>query len=215
MKPKGVMFDWDGVLIDSLGASYNVYNRIFAKLWVKQLTRDEFLEFQSPNWYEFYQRIGLPERLWKQVDEDWLRFYEEEKPNLHPDAWGCLTALKERRFRLALVSNGSKVRIDEELDRFKARQFFDSVEFGVTKEQLKPSPYMLDKTLTLLGMKPMETVYIGDSPADIQAAKNAGIPSIALARGPIQAARLSAEKPDYIFEGLAELTDFLTQAPNS
>jgi HAD superfamily hydrolase (TIGR01509 family) len=213
MKTKGVMFDWDGVLIDSLGASYNVYNRIFAKIGAKQLTKDEFLKLQSPNWYEFYQRIGLPERFWKAVDDDWLRFYEEEKPGLHADALRCLTTLKERGFRLALVSNGSKDRINEELDRFKIRPLFDSLEFGVKKEQLKPSPYMLEKTLTLFGMKPLDTVYIGDSPADIQAAKNAGVPSIALARGPIQIERLSAEKPDHIFGGLDETTSFLTSEP--
>jgi len=216
MKTSVVIFDWDGVLIDSLGASYKVYNRIFAKIGAKQLNKDEFLEFQSPNWYEFYSRIGLPEHLWKQVDDDWLKFYEEEKPELHPDAWRCLTALKERRFELALVSNGSKARVNEELDRFKVRRFFGSVEFGVEKEQLKPSPYMLEKTLDLLGMKPLEAVYIGDSPADIQAAKNAGVPSIALARGPIQVSRLSAEKPDLIFRSLDETTDFLTsESPNS
>jgi phosphatidylglycerol---prolipoprotein diacylglyceryl transferase len=210
---KGVMFDWDGVLIDSLGASYNVYNRIFAKIGAKQLTKDEFLEFQSPNWYEFYQRIGLPERFWKVADDDWIRFYEEEKPDLHADALRCLTTLKEREFRLALVSNGSKDRINEELDRFKVRRLFDSLEFGVRKEQLKPSPYMLEKTLTLFGMEPLETVYIGDSPADIQAAKNAGVPSIALARGPIQVERLSAEKPDHIFGDLDEAANFLTSNP--
>ena len=213
MRTKGVMFDWDGVLMDSLGASYNVYNRIFASIGAKQLTKDEFLEFQSPNWYEFYRNIGLRESYWRQVDDNWLKFYEDERPDLHQDALRCLTTLKERGFRLALVSNGSKDRVNKELDRFDVRRFFDSLEFGVKKEQLKPSPYMLEKTLSIFEMKPLEAVYIGDSPADIQAAKNAGVPSIALARGPIQVGRLSAEKPDRIFGGLDETTEFLTSKP--
>ena len=209
MKTTGVMFDWDGVLIDSLGASFNVYNRIFAGLGVRQLTKEEFLEFQSPNWYDFYLKIGLPERLWKEADYDRLKFYEDEKPPLHQDALGCLTTLNAHGLSLALISNGSKDRISEELERFKMRPFFDSVEFGARKEHLKPSPYMLEKTLSLLGFKPSEAIYVGDSPADIQAAKNAGVPSIALARGPIQAERLGAERPDYLFRGLDEVTSFL------
>ncbi|MDG6910631.1 MAG: HAD family hydrolase [Nitrososphaerota archaeon] len=210
MGTTGVMFDWDGVLIDSLGSSFNVYNKIFAKLGLRQLTKDEFLEFQSPNWYDFYRKIGVPERFWKQADDDWLKLYDEEKPDLHPDALGCLTALKGRGFSLALISNGSKDRITEELERLKVRPYFDSVEFGTRKEHLKPSPYMLDKTLATLGINPVEAVYVGDSPADIQAAKNAGVPAIALARGPIQAQRLRAEGPDHIFGGLEEMTGFLT-----
>ena len=204
------MFDWDGVLIDSLGASYNVYNKIFAGLGARQLTKDEFLEYQSPNWYEFYRKVALPERYWKKVDDDWVRLYEEEKPDLHRDALRCLRTLKSRGLHLALISNGSKDRINEELRRFRVRTYFDSLEFGVGREHLKPSPYMLVKTLAALNFRPSQAVYVGDSPADIQAAKNAKVPSIALARGPIQAQRLKAERPDHIFGGLDEMTSFLT-----
>jgi pyrophosphatase PpaX len=211
VKTAGVVFDWDGVLLDSLGASFNVYNKIFAKIGTKQLTKDEFLEYQSPNWYEFYQRIGLPQKFWKEADSDWVKLYGEENPSLHHDALKCLATLKDNGFRLALVSNGSRARVDRELNRFKMRRFFDSMEFGVKKEHLKPSPYMLEKTLALLNITPLEAVYVGDSPADIQAAKNAGVPSIALARGPIQAERLGAENPDHMFGGLDELTNFLTR----
>ena len=209
MNASGVMFDWDGVLLDSLGASFNVYNKIFAKLGVRQLTKGEFLESQSPNWYDFYRKIGLPERHWSVADTDWLKFYEAEKPDLHSDALRCLTTLKDHGFSLALVSNGSKDRIAEELERLRVRPFFESVEYGTTEEHLKPSPYMLEKTLAKLGIGRQDAVYVGDSPADIQAAKNAGIESIALARGPIQVDRLSAENPDHIFGGLDETAEFL------
>jgi pyrophosphatase PpaX len=211
MRTRGVMFDWDGVLLDSLGASFNVYNKIFARLGVRQLTKNEFLEYQSPNWYDFYRRVKLPKRYWKEADADWLRFYSEERPALHPDAIGCLAQLKGRGFALALVSNGSKERVLEELQRFGVEPFFEAIEFGVKRAELKPSPYMLEKALVELELQPSEAVYVGDSPADIQAAKNASIPSIALARGPIQARRLSAEKPDFIFRRLDEMTNSLVR----
>ena len=50
---------------------------------------------------------------------------------------------------------------------------------------------------------------VSDSPADIQAAKNAKVPSVAIARGPIQAERLSREGPDRMFADLDEMTSFL------
>jgi len=209
----GVLFDWDGVLLDSLGAAFNVYNKIFARVGTKMLTKDEYLELQSPNWYEFYVKIGLPPSIWKEVDQEWLRLYEEESPGLHPDALRCLSVLKEAGLRLALVSNGSRSRVGKELTRFGLGGFFEVVLFGEKKEELKPAPVMIQSALGTMGMKPQDAVYVGDSPADIQAAKRAKVPSVAIARGPIQAERLSREQPDQMFADLNEMTCFLLGCP--
>ncbi len=205
----GILFDWDGVLLDSLGAAFRVYNKIFAGLGARTLTKDEYLGLQSPNWYDFYAKVGLPTALWAQVDHEWVRLYEEEKPELHQDALRSLSALSGGGFRLGLVSNGSRARVEKELSRFGLGRFFQVVVFGERKEELKPSPVMLQKAMGVLGVKPVDVVYVGDSPADIQAAKNAEVPSIAIARGPIQVERLSRERPDLVFSGLDDMTKFL------
>jgi HAD superfamily hydrolase (TIGR01662 family) len=209
-KTAGVIFDWDGVLLDSLGASYSVYNRIFEKVGARRLSMDEFLALQSPNWYEFYVKIGLPTSLWRQVDSEWMRLYKDEEPSLHPDAVKCLNDLVTSGFKLAVVSNGSKARVEGEVTRFGLASFFQSIVCGERREELKPSPVMLERALVVLGLDSSRAVYVGDAPADIQAAKNAKVSSIALARGPIQRERLGAENPDRIFGGLAEVTAFLT-----
>ncbi len=206
----GVIFDWDGVLLDSLGSSFNVYNRIFEKLGARQLTRDEFLGLQSPNWYEFYAKVGLSARHWEYVDDAWLRQYNQEKPNIYPDARRCLVSLSSAGFHLALVSNGSEVRVRKELEEFALSPLFESVLCGRTKEELKPSPLMLQKTLSALGLAPADAAYVGDAPADVQASKNAGIVSVGISRESILGERLRAEKPDLLFGGLDELTAFLS-----
>jgi HAD superfamily hydrolase (TIGR01662 family) len=208
-KIAGVMFDWDGVLLDSLGASYNVYNRIFESVGTRRLTMDEFLELQSPNWYDFYIKIGLPTDLWKRVDSDWMRLYKEERPLLHADAVKCLDDLQGSGFKLALVSNGSRRRVEEEVARFGLASYFQSIACGEKREELKPSPVMIERTLSVLDLKPANAVYVGDAPADIQAAKNAGVSSIALAREPILVRRLQAESPDRIFGCLTEVAGFI------
>jgi len=205
----GVLFDWDGVLLDSLGAAFNVYNKIFARVGTRMLTKDEYLELQSPNWYEFYVEVGLPPSLWREVDQEWLRLYDEEHPSLHPDALRCLSVLKEAGLKLALVSNGSSSRVQKELVRFGLDGFFDAVFFGEKKEELKPSPVMIQRALGAMGMQPRDAVYVGDSPADIQAARNAKVVSVAIARGAIQAKRLGEEGPDRMFADLDEMTRFL------
>lgn len=205
----GVLFDWDGVLLDSLGAACNVYNKIFAKRGMKTITKEQYLELQSPNWYEFYVKVGLPGSLWDEVDREWLRIYDVERPGLHSDALGCLVALKDAGLKMALVSNGSRARVEEELAKFHLRGFFGAVFFGERKEELKPSPVMIQKALVALAIESGDAVYAGDSPADIQAAKCAGVRSIAIARGRIQAERLAKEKPDRMFVSLDEMTSFV------
>ena len=203
------MFDWDGVLLDSLGAAFNVYSRIFSKIGAEPLTKDEFLRMQSPNWYEFYERMELPKSLWKEIDEEWLRLYRDEDPSLQPDTLDCLESFRRAKLRMALVSNGSKNRVERELAKFDLLPYFEVVVFGEKKEELKPSPVMLERALGTMGLEAQKAVYLGDSPADVQAAKNAGVPSIAIARGPIQMERLGAEYPDRIFGGLGEAAAFL------
>ncbi len=204
-----VLFDWDGVLLDSLGAAFNVYNKIFTRIGTKLLTKEQFLEVQSPNWYDFYVKVGLPTSLWKEVDGEWLRLYEEESPELHADARRCLDSLKNVGLKLALVSNGSRSRVESELAKFGLRPSFQAVLLGEKREELKPSPVMLERALEAIRVRPQGAVYVGDSPADIQAAKSAGVPSFAIARGPIQNERLRKESPDRVFSGLTEMTEFL------
>lgn len=211
----GVIFDWDGVLLDSLGSSFNVYNRIFEKLGVRRLTRDEFMVSQSPNWYEFYVKIGLHSRNWSYVDDEWLRQYGLEKPSLYPDARRCLAGLRSRGFRLAIVSNGSEARVKKELKELGLAPLFELVLCGRTKEELKPSPLMLQRALAALGLAPFAAVYVGDAPADVQASKSAGIASVAVSREHILGERLRAEKPDHLFGGLDELMAFLNPAAGS
>jgi len=112
---------------------------------------------------------------------------------------------------LALVSNGSKGRVEVELARFGLIPLFESVVCGEKREELKPSPVMIERALMVLGLPRERAVYAGDAPAGIEASKNAGVASIAIARSPIQAERLRAENPDRMFAGLDEMADFLVR----
>jgi len=68
---------------------------------------------------------------------------------------------------------------------------------------------MIQGALGAMGMQPRDAVYVGDSPADIQAARNAEVVSVAIARGAIQEKRLGEEGPDQMFVDLDEMTRFL------
>lgn len=201
-----VAFDWDGVLFDSSGASMHVYNEILAHLGMKPLTTGEFLNLQSPNWYEFYQKLEIPRHLWDEVDRMWRRLYTRERPKPYPDTVQCLRTLTGHGVRLVLVSNGSKGRVEQEVEKFGLRRMFELLLCGERKEELKPSPVLLNRAAKAVGLRAGDMVYVGDSAVDIEASRNAGMPVVAIARIPALVETLASKQPDDLFRNLEEMT---------
>jgi pyrophosphatase PpaX len=85
-------------------------------------------------------------------------------------------------------------------------QFFDVVVGSDDTDRHKPDPAPLEHALGLLGATRDQSVYVGDSPFDIRAAKGAGMHSVAVTWGGIHPReRLEAEQPDAVVESAEEL----------
>ena len=57
---KAVIFDLDGTLLDSFSVHYQVYEIMFAAFGIR-IEKQKFLNSYSPNWYEIYKAMGLPQ----------------------------------------------------------------------------------------------------------------------------------------------------------
>ena len=73
----------------------------------------------------------------------------------------------------------------------------------------KPSPEPLLFALARAGVEPADAVYVGDAVVDMQAAKAAGMASIAVTWGVAEAGELAAERPTEIVDSVDELRDLL------
>lgn len=206
---RAVLFDWDGVLLNSLEANIRVYNKILLTIGLRKLDRGKFLKLQSPNWYLFYERLGIPRKMWKTVDKQWLRLYASERPRLHSDVKTVLGKLRKIGLKMGLVTNGKRSRVEKELDAFGLRSFLDSVVFTKGTQEFKPSPLMLIRALKELRTAASRSIYVGDSPEDILAAKAAGMKTVAISRGLSDEVRLRNEAPDYVFASLHEMMQSL------
>lgn len=200
-----VLLDWDGVLLDSLEANLNVYNKILVSMGITPLNRAEFLSIQSPNWYIFYEKLGFPTETWPRIDALWMELYEKERVELHSDVKTSLVALRAKRIKLGLVSNGVKKRVLRELGRFDVLRFMDALVLGGDVDEMKPSPKPLLLGLQRLQVRREQALYVGDCPEDVEAARAAGVGSVALARGLAAVNRLEAAGPDYLFFSLEEM----------
>ncbi|MQY27737.1 HAD family hydrolase [Nocardia aurantia] len=101
-----------------------------------------------------------------------------------PGARDLLTAVKKRGHRLVLASSAQQRHVDAFLDKLDARDLVDAWTSSADVENSKPAPDLLETALKKLGV-PADTpsVVVGDSVWDIEAAKRAGMPAIAVRSG--------------------------------
>jgi HAD superfamily hydrolase (TIGR01509 family) len=101
-----------------------------------------------------------------------------------PGARDLLVAIKERGHRLVLASSGQQRHVDFALDLLDARDLADAWTSSADADATKPAPDLLQVALKKLGAaEDAPSVMVGDSPFDIEAAKRAGMPAIAVRSG--------------------------------
>jgi pyrophosphatase PpaX len=206
---KGVLFDWDGTLLNSFEADSSAYLAMFQQMGI-EWGLDELAEHYPPNWYDVYRAAGLPEQRWDAADTAWRKHYSGFRPKLITGARGVLTSVG-RQYRLGLVTSGDRDRVLRQLREFKLTRSFRARVCSGDTEHKKPHPGPLNFALNCIGLKAEHSVYVGDSPEDVQMAKSAKVRVIGVL-GPFPTEkRLRAAKPDLLLNSLLELPAALKQ----
>jgi HAD superfamily hydrolase (TIGR01509 family) len=202
-----VFFDWDGTLLNSFEADANAYMLMFGALgmsWsLAQLKRH-----YSPNWHRVYRAARLPRAKWEEADRLWRRFYLEQRPKMQPGARRVLRAL-DRRFKLALVSSGSRARVRRQLLEHKVSSMFLTKVCCEDAGRRKPHPAPMRAALEKVRALPQASVYIGDAPEDIEMAHRAGVRAIGVLGGSPVPERLRNASADALIETIADLPALL------
>jgi HAD superfamily hydrolase (TIGR01549 family) len=204
---RGVLFDWDGTLVDSYEADSSAFLAMFKEMGIPW-GLEELDRHYSPNWYRVYRAAKLPRARWDDADRAWRKQYAKHSPQLIAGARQVLVRLG-RAHHLGLVTSGDRDRVTRQLRAFRLTQLFGArVCSGDTPEK-KPHPAPLRLALQKLRLEPAACVYVGDSPEDLQMAKRAGVRAIAvLGRFPTEK-RLRAARPDFLLESIRELPEVL------
>jgi HAD superfamily hydrolase (TIGR01549 family) len=201
---RGVLFDLDGTLLDSFSVHYEVYEVMFARFGIR-ITKEGFLSTYSPNWYETYRAMGLPEEHWEAANSCWVEEAEKRCPGLLPGVYETLTRLRER-FTLGLVTSGSKSRVLKDVERTGVRAFFQIIVTGDDIRAPKPAPEGLELAMRGLGMGPDEVVYVGDALADYEMAQACGVHFLGVSSG---FANLAPDHPGYKLHPITDLPGVL------
>ena len=204
---EGVLFDWDGTLLDSFDADSSAYLAMFREMGIPW-GLDELAQHYSPNWYNVYRAAKLPRVRWDAASLAWREQYAEHKPKLVAGARRVLARVR-RHHRLGLVTSGDRDRVTSQLRYFRLTLLFSSRVCADDTSRKKPHPAPLRLALRQMRLDPGACVYVGDSPHDLEMARRAGVRAIAvLGRFPTEKG-LRAARPELLLDSITELPGVL------
>jgi HAD superfamily hydrolase (TIGR01509 family) len=204
---EGVLFDWDGTLIDSYHADTSAYLAMFKEMGISW-GLEELEKHYSPNWYQVYRAAKLPRKLWHEADRAWRAHYAKHRPKLISGARRVLTQIS-RKHALGLVTSGDRDRVLRQLREFGLTRLFSARVCSGDTLRKKPHPEPLRLAMQQMELEPACCAYIGDAPQDVEMARRAGMLAIGVL-GPFPTEkRLRAARPEFLIGSLEELPDVL------
>ena len=175
-----VIFDCDGVIVDSRKANAFLYNQFLSHFnkgtlseeqtdYVHCHTLQESLEYLLVD----AKLIAEAKQLWKEMDYQPLI----DLLSLEPGLMECLEKLT-LRYRTAIATSRTRT-MKQLLQRFGLDPYFDMVVTSLDVRYPKPHPESLNKILMSFKITPEAACYIGDSDVDRQTSQRAGVLFIA------------------------------------
>lgn len=181
---KAVIFDMDGVLVDSMPYHADAWITVFADVGIK-IKREDIYEIEGSNHtgiinliFKKAGRIPAPSDFNKLAEEKKKIFLKINKAKVFNGIYECIDLLKNICL-LGVVSGSDKAIVKELIERF----FPDTFSVLVTGNDVsegKPSPEPYLKAVEMLKVGKHECIVIENAPMGVESAKRAGLYCIAI-----------------------------------
>ena len=217
-----VVFDLDGTLIDSVPDVISAMNRLLAEEGRPVITRDEGRNMVGDGAKALVERAysatgTVPEAV--AIDELTRRYvdlyhrFPVEETTIYPGVREVLQQLSTAGVKMGICSNKPHVMTELVLTRLDLASFFGAIIGGDMLPVRKPDAGHIHAVLDAMGCARDGAIYVGDSPTDVAAARNARLPVVAVSYGysKVPAAELGA---DALIDHFAQLPDVLVRFGN-
>lgn len=195
---EAVIFDMDGVLIDTEPIHYMIERKIFDQLELKvpENVHKTYLGVAGDFMYtDLKKRYGLSQTLKKLLEQDDLfrceYFRQSDAIHINDGIPELLREIKMTGLKLAVATSSSPELAKILLNRCELFSFFDTVVSTAEAGKSKPAPDVYLLAAQRIGVLPDTCVVFEDSPNGLSAAKSAGMRCIALKTNSVEERELS------------------------
>lgn len=174
-----MIFDFDGTLVDTFPAIHAAWNAALEPVFGREFSRDEVVSRFGPSDEGMLERElrGQSPQVFDEALERYYRAYVGAHASIRAfeGIEELLQGLKNRALPLAIMTGKGRRTADISLLELGWGHHFEVVVTGTEVPNAKPAPDGPLLAARLLGFAPRNCVYVGDSPADLGAARAAGM----------------------------------------
>jgi beta-phosphoglucomutase family hydrolase len=209
---KAVIFDKDGVLVETFNLYFEAYKKILSQIGIK-ITEDDIAKRYGMKGPEIIKQIIEEnkkkmtdkeiEKLANEKDKIYIKL-SEKKLKLLPGVKKLLIYLKKKKYKIGIASSASKKIVEQMVEVTKIKNYVDTTVHGFEVKSSKPNPEIFLKCAEKLKVKPEDCIVFEDSIHGIKAAKKAGMKSVAVTTGQTSRKELEKMKPDWILNTLED-----------
>ena len=212
---QAVLFDGDGTLIDTEGIILTSMRYTVNELHGMEASDEELMAgVGTPLPAQMLHFAGGDEALAEQLVDE----YRAHNDRIHDEAIGAfvdtreaLELLRDAGHRMGVVTSKRHEMAARGLELSGIDEFFEVLVAPDDWPEHKPAPGPIRYACELMGVDPQASMYVGDSPYDIQAGNAAGCATVAALWGMFPKAVLAAEHPTMMRSSLLELARELTE----
>lgn len=218
---KMIIFDWDGVIVDTLPWIFSIYDSVSEDIKHRP-NMQELIEYMKKHrgngdmieldWKKHYKELGITdEKEVKMISKLFFKhaMISKDMIKMFPGMKETILELK-KRYKLAILSNSYSDLIREKLKEFGLEGEFDYIGAADHGEKvIKPKPEFLLEFIDKMGLGPGNIAYIGDMDGDIIMANAAGVLTIAATYGYHSHEKLKFHNPNHMIDNPEQLLDIL------
>ena len=208
---RGLIFDFDGTLIDSYEAIAESLNRVRASFTLPALEMKDVKAMVGHGLEHLIEAAIGKERI-----EEGVRLFRqtygtlcEKKTSILPQVKETLEELDHRGYSMAIATNKPSYFARDILRALEMDHLFSEVLGPNDVERPKPDPEMLEIIMMRIGLSPEEVAYVGDMLLDIEVGRRAGVEVYAIPTGSATREALLEGRPDRLLHRFSELLTIL------
>ena len=210
---RAVLFDVDGTLVDTNYLHVIAWRRVMLEQGEPEITAARIHRLVGMGSDEMIETLfGRPRPDLKPERE---RHFDALKAEIRafPRAGDLLRALHDRSVRVVLATSAEKSDLEALLKAIDADDAIDEVTSSGEVDQAKPAPDLFCVALEAAGTAPENTVVVGDTVWDIEAATRAGLRCVAVTSGGISQGELEDAGAVAVYDDVGALLDDLEGGP--